>query len=84
MRSKLKQKVVAREREGRETDLKKGVEKQKIINEVTRARLREQKELEAVSIRQIEKEEKWLERKLQMENEAQEMGENKEVSSQQR
>ena len=37
------------------------IEKQRAMNEETkRARLREQKELEAASIRQIEREEQWL------------------------
>lgn len=73
MRSKLKQLLVEIQIKEDEKALTKEVEKQRAINEETvRARVNEQKEIEAVAIRQIEREEDWLRRKLQIEKEARE------------
>ena len=76
LRADLKKRLAAKERDILQMEMKKEIEKQKAINEeVTQARLREQKDLEAVSRRRIEMEEKWLERKLKLEQEAREFAE---------
>ena len=76
VRADLKKRLAAKERDILQMEMKKEIEKQKAINEeVTQARLREQKELEAVSKCRREMEEKWLERKLKLEQEAREFAE---------
>ena len=59
MRKQLEEKVSEKEREIIDKSIRMEIEKQRAVNEETkRARLHEQKELEAASIRQIEQEEK--------------------------
>ena len=72
-RSTLKQLLVKKQQKEDDQAFQKEVEKRRKLNEeALRLRADEQKEIEAATIRNIEREKEWLERKLQMEKEAKE------------
>ena len=74
LRATLRNKISEKRREETDRELQREIEKQRIINEETvQARLREQREMEEASIRQIQREEEWITRKLQLEKEAREL-----------
>ena len=74
LRATLRNKISEKRREETDRELQREIEKQRIINEeAVQARLREQREMEEASIRQIQREEEWITHKLQLEKEAREL-----------
>ena len=74
LRATLRNKISEKRREETDRELQREIEKQRIINkEAVQARLREQREMDEASIRQIQREEEWITRKLQLEKEAREL-----------
>eukprot|EP00795_Rhopilema_esculentum_P000484 gene484-10160_t len=70
----LKSRISGKQKEKADRELQKEIEKQRILNEeAVGARLEEQREREEASIRQIQREEEWITRKLQLEKKAREL-----------
>ncbi|XP_065058541.1 uncharacterized protein LOC135686269 [Rhopilema esculentum] len=74
LRAALKSRISGKQKEKADRELQKEIEKQRILNEeAVGARLEEQREREEASIRQIQREEEWITRKLQLEKKAREL-----------
>ena len=71
LRGQIKLTLDEGRRQEQDENAQRELDKQRAINkEITEARLAEQKELEAAQIRQQQREEEWLKRKLEMEKDA--------------